>query len=306
MERARDPDGPMPTAIVDAHHHLWDLGRFPYPWLAPDAPPRPFGNHDAIKRNYLTPDHLRHFEGLPLVASVHVQANCGAADPAEETAWLTDVSNASGWPNAAVGGVDLSSQTAADALAAHAQYSLTRGVRAMVAHDRTGRWRFSDRPHVMNDPTFVQNTNLLAEMGLSLDLVIVPEQLPEVAQLAKRLPTLTIIVDHLATPETGSTPEWIDGVKAVSRFENVAMKLSGLWTIDKLWRPESLRPFVQHALAQLGSDRLMYGSNAPIETLHCTVSDQVRTLASLIAEKDPQGIDAVFCKTATRLYRLEA
>lgn len=305
MARAQDIDALMPTAIVDAHHHLWEIGRFPYTWLAPDAPPRPFGNHDAIKGNFLTPDYLRHFEGLPLVASVHVQANCGAADPSDETAWLGDVSQTSGWPHAVVGGVDLASKTAGDALAAHAQYPLARGVRAMVAHDRTGRWRFSDRPHVMQSPAFIQNAALLSKMGFSLDLVIVPEQLAEVAELAKALPNLRIIVDHLATPETASLPQWMTGIEAVSSFENVALKLSGLWTIDKLWRPERLRPYVRHALAHLGGDRLMYGSNAPIETLHCPVIDQVRTLAALIAETDPHSIDAVFCQTATKNYRLQ-
>ncbi|WP_168769569.1 amidohydrolase family protein [Yoonia sediminilitoris] len=294
----------MPTEIVDAHHHLWDLGRFPYPWLAPDAPPRPFGNHDAIKRNYLTVDYLTHFDGLPLVGSVHVQANCGAANPSDETAWLADLSQTSGWPNAVVGDIDLSSEMAADILKAHAQYPLAKGVRAFVAHDRSGRWRLSDRPHMMNDLTFIRNASLLSEMGFSLDLVIVPDQLVEVAQLATAVPDLVIIIDHLATPEPVSLSSWRTGVEAVRGFDNIAMKLSGLWTIDKLWRPENLRSYTHHVLKQLGGDRLMYGSNAPIETLHCSVFDQVSTLASLIAENDPQSIDAVFCKTATRLYRL--
>ena len=304
MDSAPDFDGQMPTAIVDAHHHLWDLGRFPYPWLAPDAPPRPFGNHDAIKRNYLTANYLTHFDGLPMVASVHVQANCGAADPSDETAWLAELSQTSGRPNAAVGGVDLSSEKAADVLEAHTQYPLTKGVRALVAHDRTGRWRFSDRPHVMSDPTFIKNAGLLSEMGLSLDLVVVPEQLVEVAQLAEAVPGLTIIVDHLATPEPSSLSQWHSGVEAISGLDNIAMKLSGLWTIDKLWRPDNLRPYVQHVLAQLGGDRLMYGSNAPIETLHCPVSDQIRTLALLVGETQPQWIDAVFSKTAKLTYQI--
>ncbi|MCR8723515.1 amidohydrolase family protein [Frigidibacter sp. ROC022] len=306
MEPARDraPDGPLPTRIVDAHHHLWDLGRFPYPWLAPEAPPRPFGNHDAIKRDFLIPDYLRHFDGLPLVASVHVQANCGAADPGDETAWLAELSRDSGWPAAAVGEIDLCSGTAAEVLAAHARHPLARGVRAMVAHDRTGRWRFSDRPQVMGEPGFLDNAARLMEMGFSLDLVIVPEQLPEVARLAAALPKLAIIVDHLATPEPETWSQWTSGIEAVRRFDNVAMKLSGLWTIDKPWRPDRLRPFVRHALRQLGGDRLMYGSNAPIDPLHCPVADQVRTLACLVTETHPQDLDAVFGDTASRLYRL--
>jgi len=31
--------------IIDPHHHLWQLGQFPFTWLALVAPPRPFGDH---------------------------------------------------------------------------------------------------------------------------------------------------------------------------------------------------------------------------------------------------------------------
>lgn len=303
--RAPTTDDPLPNAVVDAHHHLWDLGRFPYPWLAPQAPPRPFGNHDAIKRDFLTADYRKLFDGLPLAASVHVQANCGAADPSEESAWLSELSFATGWPNAIVGGVNLACESAGAILAAHARYPLVKGVRAMIAHDRAGRWRFSNRPHVMTEQVFRKNAAYLAEIGFSLDLVVVPEQLAEVAQLAAALPDLTIIIDHLGTPEPESYSTWISGVGSLSRFENVAMKLSGLWTIDKTWRPERLAPYVRHALLLLGGDRLMYGSNAPIETLNCSVTDQISTLASLVKETDHAALNAVFRETAVRLYRLQ-
>ena len=39
--------------IIDGHFHLWDLEALPYPWLAPDAGPRPFGDHTGIKKSYL-------------------------------------------------------------------------------------------------------------------------------------------------------------------------------------------------------------------------------------------------------------
>lgn len=295
----------MPTTLVDAHHHLWDLGRFPYPWLAPTAPPRPFGDHSAIKRNFLTPEYRRHFEGLPLIASVHVQANCGADHPSDETAWLAELSETTGTPNAVVGGIDLASNLAQDVLIAHARYPLAKGVRAMVAHDRTGRWRFSDRPQIMSEPVFLQNVGLLVDLGLSLDLVVVPEQLLEVARLAANFPDLAIIIDHLGTPEAASQDQWYHGLEALKPATNVSLKLSGLWTIDKPWRAEALRPYVQHALRHIGPERLMYGSNTPIETLHCSVRDQIRTLATLVSETDPQAMDAVFSETASRIYRLE-
>jgi hypothetical protein len=40
-----------------------------------------------------------------------VQANCGAADPVEETAWLQSLSDETGWSMAIVGEVDLAAAT---------------------------------------------------------------------------------------------------------------------------------------------------------------------------------------------------
>ncbi len=299
-------DWPMPTAIVDAHHHLWDLACFPYPWLAPDAPPRPFGNHDAIKRNFLPADYRRHFNALPLIASVHVQANCGATDPSDETAWLAGLAAQTGMPDAVVGGIDLMSPDAPAVLAAHSDYPILRGLRALVAHDTTGRWRFARRPFIMADKVFRRNAALMAEMGLSLDLVIAPEQLEEVATLGSALPDLNIIIDHLATAETATRSHWLSGIQTVSDLENITMKLSGLWTIDKAWRAAQLQPYVLHALDHFGANRLMYGSNAPIETLHCTVEEQIAALAGIIGRTDPAAIDPIFSKTASRVYRLDA
>ncbi|WP_394155038.1 amidohydrolase family protein [Loktanella salsilacus] len=299
-------DWQMPTAIVDAHHHLWDLACFPYPWLAPHAPPRPFGNHDAIKRNFLPADYGRHFNALPLIASVHVQANCGTTDPSDETAWLAGLAAQTGMPDAVVGGIDLMSPDAPAVLAAHSDYPILRGLRALVAHDIAGRWRFASRPFIMANPVFRRHAALIAEMGLSLDLVIAPEQLEEVAALASALPDLSIIIDHLATAETATFSRWLSGTKAVSGLENVTIKLSGLWTIDKGWRAAQLQPYVLHVLDCFGADRLMYGSNAPIETLHCSVTEQIAALAGIIGRTNPAAIDSVFSKTASRIYRLDA
>ncbi|HEY8593817.1 MAG TPA: amidohydrolase family protein [Devosiaceae bacterium] len=295
-----------PLAIVDAHHHLWDLRRFPYPWLAPEAPPRRFGDHSAIKRNFLPADYLKQFGRLELAGSVHVQANCGAEDPSEETAWLAELSRQCGVPQAAIGYSDLSAPDAEAVLAAHARYPITRGVRALVAFDTAGNWRFADRPHVLGERRFIQNAALLPDLGFSLDVVIVPEQLTEIADLAAELPDLAIIVNHLGTAEQHTETIWRENLVRLSHLPNVTMKLSGLWSIDRHWSPDRLRPFISHALATLGADRLMYGSNSPVEGLHCPVDRQVSVLSQLVCESDPGALDKIFSETARRVYRLAA
>ena len=308
---AKKGEGPAraarPSAIVDAHHHLWQLGRFPYQWLSKDAPARPFGDHTPIKRDYLASDYEDDLDGLPVQASVHVQANSGADDPSAETAWLAGLYEEHGCPDAVVGYADLAAPDVEDVLAAHTRHDVFRGVRALVAWEPGGTWRFADRPGILREPAFRRGSSALRAQDLSLDLVVLPQQLLEVAELAGEMPDLSIVVDHLAMPRPdrpGDTDTWIEGIEAIVPLPNVAIKLSGLWTIDRDWRRDRLAPFVAAVLAGFGCDRVMYGSNLPIETLMCPARRQVDILSDLIAAVDPTALDAVFAVTARRVYRL--
>lgn len=298
----------MPLPIVDAHHHLWDLSRFPYRWLSPEAPPRRFGDHGAIKRDYLPAGYRADFEGLNLVGSVHVQANCGAEDPVAETAWLQNLADNAACPTAIVAEVDLTRTDAAKQIERHRQYARLRGVRALVAWDRDGRWRFATRPGILGEPAFRAGAAALANAGLSLDLVVVPEQLPEVVQLAKAIPDLPIAINHLAQIEPsvpGSAERWHTGMASLADCRSVHMKLSGLWTIDLNWSPEQLRPFVDRAVDLFGPQRLMYGSNLPVEKVNTGAARQIEVLTEILGERSSEVVDGVFFATATRFYRLD-
>ncbi|MCY0150085.1 amidohydrolase family protein [Hoeflea sp. G2-23] len=250
----------MPTALVDSHHHLWELGRFPYTWLSPSAPPKPFGDHSAIKTDYLPHDYRRDMEGLPVVATVHVQANSGAPDPSSETEWLAGLTREIGLPDAGVGGTDLTAPDIRKVLEAHMRFEITRGMRALVAYEEDDRWHFSDRPHMLREPAFRKGVEALASLGLSLDLVIVAGQMPEVAELAREFPELPIIVDHLAMPRPDKASDvvlWTDGLQALGETANVSTKLSGLWTIDPHWNRDALAPFIEQTLGCFGPLRVM-------------------------------------------------
>lgn len=294
----------LPDQIVDSHHHLWELGRFPYTWLAPSAAPRPFGDHTAIKRDYLPADYRADFAGLPLTQSVHVQANCGAADPVDETRWLASLAQTEGLPDAVIGFADMTREDAGAVLQGHADFAIVRGVRALVAWDHAGRWRFAARAGILAEAVFRKNIATLQDLGLSLDLVIASEQMPEVADLAQANPGLTIIINHLCTAEPATYGPWKAGLRVLAKHPNIAIKLSGLWTIDKNWSPDAMRPFIAGILEQIGPDRLMYGSNSPVEKVSCPVASHIPRLASLLHDLDPATLSPVFADTARRLYRL--
>ena len=66
--------------IVDAHHHLWDRDRHPYPWLAAPTVSGLVGDTTALCRNYLLPDFMADAaSAVDLVKSVHLQAEIDAS-----------------------------------------------------------------------------------------------------------------------------------------------------------------------------------------------------------------------------------
>lgn len=293
--------------LVDGHHHFWQIGRFPYRWLAADAPPARFGDKTSISGDYLPAQYLAAFDGLPLRASVHVQANCGAADPAAETRWLQRLSEDFGWPTAIVAEADLSDSGAPALIARHLTCPALRGIRTPVAWDDAGRWRVGARPGLLSDPVFRRSLDTFEENALCLDLVVVPEQLAEVRALARDRPGLSIVLDHFAHLEParpGNAEDWRAGIAGLASCPNVAVKLSGLWTADRDWTPAVLRPFVDHALAMLGPARLLYGSNMPVEGVNCPVERQMAALTDLLESLPRPDLGAIFAGTAARVFRL--
>lgn len=90
----------------------------------------------------------------------------------------------------------------------------------------------------------------------------------DVATLARRFPHVKIIMAHL----TGCGPR---GVLAVKDCPNVWVDTSGA-------APEA--GLVEHAVAQLGAERVLHGSDAPIRDFHVSLA-RVRTAAISAAAK---------------------
>ncbi|MDE0589003.1 amidohydrolase family protein [Halocynthiibacter sp. C4] len=293
--------------LVDAHHHFWELDRFPYKWLAPNSGPGRFGSKATLQRDYLPETYLAEFGDLPLSASVHVQANCGADDPVDETAWIQHLSDTTGWPTAIVAEVDPLDATAQNQIVRHAAHTALRGIRASVTWDKARRWRNAIRPDVMSAPEFRQTLTTLEDRNLCLEIVIVPEQFSELIDLAQAHPDLKIVVNHFGTlepeqPDNAAT--WRAGITRLRDISNVYCKLSGLWTVALDWSPEVLTPFVDHLVSTIGADRVMYGSNLPVEAVNCSLKKQFTQLAEILRNRRQAEIELIFSGTARKVYRL--
>lgn len=288
--------------IVDAHHHLWDLGQNPYPWHDRATTAEARGRETYLIETYLA-DAVPH--GVD--RSVHVEGNFDPTNPVGETAWLQKIADEHGFPHAIVGYAPLHAPNAEGILEAHLVHRNFRGVRQILNWDPDPILSQCDRPDYLDDPAWRRGFNLLARHSLSFDLQAHPWQLPAAAQIAHRCPEVQIVVDHLGMPvhrgEAGRDT-WRHGVEALAACDNVTMKLSGFGMFDPSWDAVRIAPHVELLLDRFGCDRCMWGSNFPVDRRWKTFSGVVADVTTALGGLSADERASVLSGTATRVYQL--
>lgn len=101
------------------------------------------------------------------------------------------------------------------------------------------------------------------ELGLIVELHIGPLYAQEVGRAIADNPETTVLIDHVAEPQTG-TPEQYEDVLALAQYPNVYMKMSGLNHFTTEEEPFlDTKPLVQRVAAAWGPDRLVWSSGDP-------------------------------------------
>ena len=291
---------------IDAHHHLWQLGRFAYDWLAPDSPPRPFGDHTDLKKDYDVADYARDMADTGVAASVFVEANAGAPG-ASEIGWVETTAGAGALPAASVGYADLRRPDIGELLSDFQRSPRMRGIRMSLCWDERPHWRFVETPDVMLSPEFQRGLTELARRGLVFDTLVVPWQLSQLARVAASNPDVGIVINHLGTPlrETPSDiAQWTEGMRACAKCANVSVKLSGLWVVDRGWSPDRIAGPVRRVVDLFGPQRCLWASNYPVEKLMCRALDQIRNLETVLDDLSEDEKDMIFRRTAAGIYRI--
>lgn len=290
--------------IVDAHHHLWDLTQVRYPWLEARGVRRFFGDPTSIRKDYSPEDFREDWDGVPVSASVHVQVGAGEGQELHETAWLEEQAQATGLPSAFVAYADLTSDALEETLSEHAAASeRLRGVRQIVS-----RHPSEDAPEdgvaLLRSPAFAWGLRVLAERGLSFDLQLTPPLLQTAAEVFGSVPGLEVALCHAGSPwerDREGLKQWRDGLAAFAELPNSVCKLSGLGMFDPHWTAKTLAPIAEGVLHAFGADRVMWGSNFPVDKLYRGYRDTFDALRQAVPE---HARDRVFGLNAARFYRL--
>jgi predicted TIM-barrel fold metal-dependent hydrolase len=277
--------------IVDTHQHLWDLDLFHYSWL--DSLP-------ALNRSFRMPDYLEAAKGLNVVKSVHLEADVDEPYMLDETRHLLALADqldnslagivACGRPESK----DFRSYL--DKIAVHPRL---KGIRRVL---------HTQPDEVGQGATFINNVAALSTYGLSFDLCVLARQLPIAINLVSKCPDVVFILDHCGVPQVKerNLDPWRSYIADIAQFPNVCCKISGLvaYADPERWTAEDLRPFVEHAIASFGWDRLLFGSDWPVCTLSASYQQWVEALRAITQAAGEVNQRKLFHDNAVRVYRL--
>lgn len=177
-----------------------------------------------------------------------------------------------------------------------------------------------------DSPEFRAGFAELVSMGLLFEAWAFFHQLPAVARLARAFPDTVIVLNHLGGilrvrdyVSRPVFPTWAEGISELASLPNVVVKLSGLgmriggFGFESADAPPSSadlaqawKPWVDHALASFGPERCMYGSNFPVDKGSYSFKVGVNALKRLVAHLPRTDREAVFWRTAKRVYSLPA
>ncbi len=290
------------SGYVDAHHHIWPHRELP--WLAGPMIPRIFGPYEPLRgRDYTADEYIADATASGFTQSVYVQANWPLDRSLQEVEWVQAQHERTGWPHAIVGSADLFDPRAAETLDAQAEASpLMRGCRLQLHWHENPDFRFQPTPDRMTDPTFNENLRRIAERGWVFELQVFPAQLPFATQLVADHPDVTFVLIHAGMPIDGEP--WREALATLATYENVMVKLSGQGTFVHRVDPALIAEVTRTVLDTFGSERAMFGSNFPIESLWTDFSSLVDAWLGVLAEYPDQVRDDVLGRTARRVYRL--
>jgi predicted TIM-barrel fold metal-dependent hydrolase len=277
--------------IIDTHQHLWDPDLFRYSWLN-SLPP--------LNRPFRMPDYLEAAKRLNVVKSVHLEADVDEPYMLDETRHLFELADQ---PDNPLEGIvacgrpeneDFKSYL--DQIASHPKL---KGIRRVL---------HTQADEVGQGATFINNVAALSAYGLSFDLCVLARQLPVAINLVSKCPDVVFILDHCGVPQVKerNLDPWRSYIAEIARFPNVCCKISGLvaYADPQRWTAEDLRPFVEHAIASFGWDRVLFGSDWPVCTLSASYQQWVEALQAITQGAGEVNQRKLFHDNAVRVYRL--
>jgi predicted TIM-barrel fold metal-dependent hydrolase len=321
-EPVLEPD----LAIVDTHHHLWDLPGYRYLLHEFIADVQTGHNIVATVFNECHamyrargPREMRPVGEVEFCAGMAAMSESGNYGPTRVNAGI-------------VGFADL---TLGDGVAPVLEAEIAagggrfRGIRHAAGWDADpaiGNSHTSPGPGVYLQPALRTGLKRLAFYGLSFDAWVFHPQLQDLVSLARSCPEANIVLCHMGGPlgygkyggkEEEVFRDWRAGMTELARCENVSVKLGGvMMRLAAYDYGKSEAPITSERLAHLweryvmtcvelfGPSRSMLESNFPVEKMGIGYRALWNTFKRILGKLSLAEKRAIFSQTANRVYRL--
>lgn len=276
---------------VDTHQHFWNLDKVAYPWLVPEYGP--------IYATFEPADLEPQLKANGVDKTVIVQAMDSYADSDS----MFEIAANNDWVAGVVGWVPLHDPVeCARKLDEYIQNPYFKGLRHLIHEEGNPDWVLQKQ--------VIESLQMLADRDLTFDVVAVfPNHLKHVPALSEKVPTLKIVIDHLAKPplEESERQIWREQLSATAESDNVYAKVSGLNTVTPdfaNWTSDDIKPLIDDAIEAFGVDRLMFGSDWPVAVLAGTYTKVWEETNKAIASLSSDEKDAILGGTANSFYNL--
>ena len=313
-------------AIVDTHHHIWDMPGYRY--LLHDLLADLNTGHNIVATVFNEchamyrargPQEMKPVGEVEFCAGVAAMSDSGIYGPTRICAGI-------------VGHADL---TLGDRVAGVLEAEIAagggrfKGIRYGAAWDDDpiiGNSHVAKGPGVHRSSEFRAGLKRLFGLGLSFDAWIFHHQLAEVTELARAFPDGNIVLCHMggvlgygrwAGKRDEVFTAWKAAMTELAKCPNVSVKVGGLMmrlgAIDYLNAPapvtsqqlaDAWRPYAGTCLELFGADRCLVESNFPVDKMGIGYAGLFNALKRIASGASADEKKALFSGTAKRVYRL--
>lgn len=282
-------DETVSIPVIDTHIHLYDTNRS-------EGVPWPPSTDEVLYRPVLS----QHFDAICKTDDIAATVIVEASDRVEDNQWVLDLVKHN--PQRYLGLVG-NLPIGTDEFAGHLE--------RFAADKRFVGLRMRQRPGEENFFTDAvwRDLQLLAEKGLTLDVLMSNFDLADVSQVAEQVPSLKILINHLTGLTITGQPaeaDWTAAVKRAATHPNVYCKVSGIFQRSgQRPSPKNLSyyaPIFQVVYDAFGEDRIIYGSNWPVTDRGGEYQEQLSIINEFFAPKGHKLLEKLYWKNASKFY----
>lgn len=274
--------------IIDSHQHFWIYDPKQHAWIDDSM--------QSIRQDY-TPAI---FEALLIKNQVTGSITVQVDQTEQETHLLIEEAKQNQFIKGVVGWIDLKNPAIDSQLTEWIEYKqYLKGFRHILQ---------SEPDSFMLDQQFINGLKALAKQGFTYDLLIKHHQLPAAIQMVEQVPTLSIVLDHIAKPDIKhhQIEQWAKDIKRLAAFPNVYCKISGMVTEAdwQLWDNTQISKYIDIVLENFGINRIMFGSDWPVCLLASTYERWLETMQQYFQSFSSLDQQKIFADNCSTFYHL--